>query len=42
MKMHTAALIAPLFPNLIIFIAVMDTLENPDDLNGRTGTLIEL
>ena len=37
MKMRTATLIAPLFSNLVIFIAVMDTLENPDDLNGRTG-----
>jgi hypothetical protein len=42
MKMRNAVLIAPLFPNLFIFIAVMDTVENPDDLNGRTGTVIEL
>jgi len=42
MKTRTAALIAPLFANLFIFIAVMDTLENVDDVDGRTDTAIEL
>jgi len=42
MKMRTATLIAPLFPNLFIFIAVMDTLENTDDTSSTTDTLIEV
>jgi hypothetical protein len=33
---------APLFPNLVIFIGVMDMLENTDDAGGKTDRIVEV
>jgi len=32
----------PLFPNLVIFIGVMDMLENTDDAGGKTDRIVEV
>ena len=33
---------APLFPNLVIFIGVMDMLENTDDAGGKTDRIVQV
>ena len=34
--------VASLFPNLVIFIGVMDMLENTDDAGGKTDRIVEV